>query len=1295
MDIKGFTTITEELMEKGKDGAETLSILLEAIFSPVTRLIYEYEGFITGFAGDSISAVFPVDRCQVWHALGCVQKIKNFVSKSENDNPEEKNISLKIGVSLGSVEWGTIGHKRIKTFFFRGEAVDRSVAAEKKCRDTEIVLDSSLFKFLENIRVKTTMLDDTHLVMESIEIPETDPKKGEVEIFDLTKLKEIYDGFVSEDLSEMPYKGEFREITAVFVQFQGKKEFEDLKIFVEKIFVEIEKFGGYFSSLDFGDKGDNFLVVFGAPRSLSNNQMRAVEFALAIRRETIKAGINTGIVYAGMIGDELRCNYSFLGEAVIIASRLMQKAGWGELVSSDRVEEELSGDFDFEFLGELKLKGKAKMTSAYKITGESKKTGKESALNKIFGRENERKALAIGIEEVRQFRFGGLFHIYGEAGSGKTFFVLKAFEGYETRVNLLSFSCDPILKESLNPVVGFLKSYFRQRTCESEAEKKTNFEIVFNNLLQTQSVKREKILVENPGEKLLKIKPFLQELLNIDHESNFLFHLEQKQKKEITMFSLKDFFLCLCSIKPTVFFMDDFQWIDDETLEFTEIFLRGIEDYPVCFITASRMDEENLPLKKKIKGKEIEMRPLDYGNAVEMMGDILKKEISEEASSFIYGKTQGNPFYVYQFCKFLFDNNLFIEKYGIYDIQAEKIEVPDTVFSLLVARFDQFPLNLRLCLQTASVLGNDFDVACLFEILKQSQNMEKKNFDEALGSLVKEGCLFFTEASICSFKSNFLREAIYQMQLKSILKQTHLLAAQSIEKSHGDHTEFFYQIARHYYLSENFEKALPYYRKAADFLMKKYRNREAVESLERIIEISKDQKEKFTCFYKRMKTNFYAGNWEKAISDALYLCESLKNVIEVEYYIQTLNILGQLYLYTGKADKALETSQLGVSICESMGAEDQKWIFWGLLGQIYNKKGEYDVAMKYYEDERTAAERQKDNDTLTKVLGNMGLIHWVRGEFDRAIELYLKQKEIYEIKGDYSGLSFVLLNLGSVYFHQNRLDESMEHFEQSLYYSEKTGYKRLISASFGNLGGVYYEKGDLKKAFECFNRKKKISIELGDRQGIGLATGNIGSIHAEKGDYQKAMENFQEKKKICQEIGDMKGLVHALESQGELYIKTKRTQEALNCITQAEEICDRIGYKIGKIQAKFYMGKVLLMEGKYMKALDEFRNVIALEKQIGTQVFSAYTKVGVCISKIEDKDNNIIKELSTLTGFSSDPLDYFNYSLEKLSIKANSTEYADALSDYGDYLLSISKKGEGDKQKMIAKEIYRGIRNWK
>jgi class 3 adenylate cyclase len=57
-----FTAATNALMQRGNEAAESMAEIMRAIFEPLIEPIYGHGGFVTGFAGDAFTALFPTNR---------------------------------------------------------------------------------------------------------------------------------------------------------------------------------------------------------------------------------------------------------------------------------------------------------------------------------------------------------------------------------------------------------------------------------------------------------------------------------------------------------------------------------------------------------------------------------------------------------------------------------------------------------------------------------------------------------------------------------------------------------------------------------------------------------------------------------------------------------------------------------------------------------------------------------------------------------------------------------------------------------------------------------------------------------------------------------------------------------------------------------------------------------------------------------------------------------------------------------------------------------------------------------
>jgi adenylate cyclase len=72
-------------------------------------------------------------------------------------------------------------------------------------------------------------------------------------------------------------------------------------------------------------------------------------------------GINTGDVTVGCVGSDRRMDYTAIGNAVNLASRLMSQAKGRQIMISDSTHALLGDVFRTEIMGDMNLKGATKV----------------------------------------------------------------------------------------------------------------------------------------------------------------------------------------------------------------------------------------------------------------------------------------------------------------------------------------------------------------------------------------------------------------------------------------------------------------------------------------------------------------------------------------------------------------------------------------------------------------------------------------------------------------------------------------------------------------------------------------------------------------------------------------------------------------------------------------------------------------------------------------------------------------------------------------------------------------------
>ena len=153
-DIVGFTKVTDTLISKGKEGAEILAEMINEVFEPSIKEIYLNGGWITGFAGDAFTVVFPgVDPV---YALSVSLRIRDiFADLSLVTKFGTFHLDIKIGISFGRVTWDIVTTNIRGIYYFRGEGIKRANLCQMHCKASQIIFDSKIKSVLkENIAFK-------------------------------------------------------------------------------------------------------------------------------------------------------------------------------------------------------------------------------------------------------------------------------------------------------------------------------------------------------------------------------------------------------------------------------------------------------------------------------------------------------------------------------------------------------------------------------------------------------------------------------------------------------------------------------------------------------------------------------------------------------------------------------------------------------------------------------------------------------------------------------------------------------------------------------------------------------------------------------------------------------------------------------------------------------------------------------------------------------------------------------------------------------------------------------------
>ena len=184
--------------------------------------------------------------------------------------------------------------------------------------------------------------------------------------------------------------------------------------------------------------GDGFMALFGAPVAHEDHARRGVLAALAIRRAladrqgelglppggrlSVRIGLHTGAVVVGSIGDNLRMDYTAIGDTTNLAARLEQAGSPGQILMSEATARLVRGYVTSDRLPPLVVKGMPDPVTSYEVLGPGNRRSRldeDRSLSPFVGRDRELGILREALQQAEAGR-GQVVGVVGEPGVGKS-----------------------------------------------------------------------------------------------------------------------------------------------------------------------------------------------------------------------------------------------------------------------------------------------------------------------------------------------------------------------------------------------------------------------------------------------------------------------------------------------------------------------------------------------------------------------------------------------------------------------------------------------------------------------------------------------------------------------------------------------------------------------------------------------------------------------------------------------------------------------------------------------------------
>ena len=500
--------------------------------------------------------------------------------------------------------------------------------------------------------------------------------------------------------------------------------------------------------------GDSLLAFFGAPVAHEDDPQRAVRAGLEIItlmeqyakeiKEThavdfaIRVCINTGPVVIGPVGDDLTYDYTAFGGTVNLTSRIKFASPPMSVLVTGNTYRFVAPYFECHDLGPVEVKGLSETVRVYQVSAARAILGRTRGFAELqspmVGRENELAILLQSCEAVRA-GLGRAVLIIGEPGLGKT----RLIQEWQKKVE-----AENTIAQEKPPTERLPAGEWLTGRCVSYRQGMA-YQLLIDLIrdLIGVTVSSEEpnthaallsLLHDLFGEQIMDVYPYIGHLLSLNLEGEAL------QRAQITdpqalqtqyLLAMQRLLHACMQRSPLILVLEDLHWADASSTDLFIKLLPLVSAEPILFCLVARPEREAPGWKlvtatRELMGRsltEINLNALSVKDTRTLVANLLEIEsLPERVRDLILKKAEGNPFFVEEVIRMLIERGAILHQDGAWVAQQEisDRDIPDNLQGLLLARIDRLPAEARYTLLVASVIGRNFPVKVLSQVMQRS-----------------------------------------------------------------------------------------------------------------------------------------------------------------------------------------------------------------------------------------------------------------------------------------------------------------------------------------------------------------------------------------------------------------------------------------------------------------------------------------------------------------------------------------------------------------------------------------------
>jgi class 3 adenylate cyclase/tetratricopeptide (TPR) repeat protein len=1131
-DISGFTQLTERLARRGREGAEELSNLLDAVFSQLLTDAEDEGADLLKWGGDALLLLFdgPDHGCRAARAALRMHQALGQVGRASTSIGRVK-LRASAGVESGSVHLVLAGNPAVhRQLVVVGPAATGVTRLEHAAGTGEVLVGDATAADLGPGLVRPH--GDLGHLLAGVPRPPHPPREAESEPIPAVD-QQLLPPQLRAYLSQPSREPEHRTVAVAFIRFDGTDSVlvEDgaamLTAAVDEALRNVQEataaHGVSFLDTDVDVDGGKILLVGGAPSSAGDDTDRlltAVYEAMdRAGRLALRAGISHGRVFTGDTGSPTRRTYSVRGDAVNLAARLAAHAESGSILMATDVLEHTRRSYAVNDAPMASLKGKSRPVPVVTLSHPLEPRRQQNAEDPLVGRAVELATLRGAIEQLINGS-GGLVEVIGEPGVGKTRLVDEAV-AQTHGVTVLRCDCDR---------TGAGTPYTPVRR-------------LLHQVLGTSSAMAPDLVAQCLRDCVATMAPdlapwasLLGVVLDVTlADSPAVAELEELHRAERVPELVADLMERMVPI-PAMLVVEDAHLADPASEVVLTAIARRTQRHPWLLLVT----RDNHPSGwTSTDARRIELGPLDMGSSRELAQMATpERPLPPAVAEALAARAGGHPLLLRELARAVARGE-------------DPDELPSTVEELAATQIDRLQPAQRSLLRRAAVLGDEFDDDLFLRMV--GDVAPQQSLPDLLAEL--QG-LIVAEDHQLRFRHPILREVAYAGLPYQRRRQFHAQAAEVLEGTASLADRRPEILALHYFVAGRYDRAMEHGWRAGERAMARHAPAAAADAYRRAAQaarLSPSVSPSERSFYLEALADaeFLAGRSREAAGAYL---EALRGVHEQPLREAHLALkLTRVEQRRGHHKNALRRVSLGLRALGAAAGPEAS----AARARLEARYAVGKVSQGRYADARRWAERALREAEAANELDAEAQAHLVlhtanflsaghEGEQHGIAAL-----RIFEQLGDLVGQAHALNNLGHHRLYSGQWPESLPMFTRAAESFRRLGDATNAANADYNRADVLVRQGRYADALPLLQETLRVAMAVGDEELVALVRREQGRARSRAGDVEAGLKLLDQARAQLATLGEPQEVVDTDIASAEAQLLAGRPEQALMIIDRA------------------------------------------------------------------------------------------------------------------------------------------------